>query len=497
MRALLIALSVLGYPEQGTEAIARGGAWVARASDPIAIARNPAGLAGQPMRLSIGEDLAFARRCFTRVKAANDTTDDGFAPGATYPRVCDDAGVLPVGYIATTIPLGPRLALAAGVVTPTGIAKSSWPMFEGGRPAPQRYMLVESTALMAIPTIGAAYAITDALRIGASFGWGLAWVRTSAAGVGLRQDAMKPEENDTRVTITAKDLFVPRATFGAHATLGPNVELGAAFTWSAPIHARGDAQTAAGAFSSRAAAGDGSKIAHGDTSVRDCGQPGGSACGDGGNARIEIPIPLEASAGVRVKIPRTTHSERRDPMENEIADVELDVTWSQNSAIDRIGLRFPADANGNGTIPVVGTAGVLPPDADSARGFRDVIGFRLGGDVNVIPGVLALRGGAFFEPRAAIPGQTSLETFAGTRVGIAIGATARIHDTRGGAFDLSLGLMHMFVSDVGETDPRADGIRAITGQPDANHEYRTKWPVALGTLSSALSVIHAGVAYRF
>jgi long-chain fatty acid transport protein len=503
------ASSVLGYPEQGSEAIARGGAWVARASDPIAISRNPAGLAGQPMRLSIGEDIPFAQRCFTRVKAANDTTDDGFAPGASYPRVCDDAGTLPVGYIAMTVPLTPSFAIAAGVVTPTGIPKSSWPTFVDGRPAPQRYMLIESTALMAIPTIGAAYAVTDAFRIGASFGWGLAWVRTSAAGVGLRQDGMKPEENDTKVTIVAKDLFVPRATVGAHATLGPFVELGGVLTWSAPIQARGDAQTAAGAFSSRAATGDESKVAHGDTSARDCGQPGGSACGDGGNARIDIPIPLEASIGVRAKVPRAS-STTRDPMESEVADLELDVTWANNSAIDRIGLRFPGNADGNGTIPVVGTAGVLPPDADTARHFKDVVGFRLGGDLVVVPGVLTLRAGGFFEPHAAVPGQTGLETLAGTRVGIAAGATARIHDTHGGAFDVSIGLLHVFVSDVGETNPAGDGVHAITGSrcddqaphtgdtcPDGGRAYRTKWPISLGTFSSALNVIHVGAAYRF
>jgi long-chain fatty acid transport protein len=498
-----------GWPEQGSEALGRGGAWVARASDPIALARNPAGLAGQPLRLSVGEDLAFARRCFARVKAASDTTDDGVAPGASYPRVCDDAGVLPAGYVAMTFPISPRFAIGAGVVTPTGVPRASWPSFVDGRPAPQRYLLVESTALMAIPTVGAAYEPTTGLRIGASFGWGLAWVRSSAAGAGLRQDGMRPEDNDTRVTVIAKDLFVPRATLGAQAAIGSHVELGAMVMASAPIDAVGDARTEAGAFSTRAAQGDGSAIAHGDTAAHDCGQPGGDACGDGGNARVHVVLPMQASAGIRVRVPRA-RSPARDPLETELGDVEVDLSWTQASAIDGVGLHFPADAAGSGTIPVPGTAGVLPPDASSARRFRDVFGVHVGGDANVVPGVLALRAGAFVESRAGEPGFVGLETFAGTRVGLSVGATARIADARGGAFDLSVGYLHMFVSEVAQTDPGADGVRAITGTPcdlgqphagstcpDGGTAYRTKWPVGIGTVASGLDVLHVGAAYRF
>jgi hypothetical protein len=363
---------------------------------------------------------------------------------------------------------------------------------------------------MAIPTIGAAYEIASGLRIGASFGWGLAWVRSSGAGAGLRQDGMKPEDDDTRVTVIAKDLFVPRATFGAQAALGEHVELGAMFMASAPIDATGDARTEAGAFSARAASGDGSAIAHGDTSTRDCGQSGGSACGDGGNAHLSIPLPMQASAGVRVRLPRSGAPRSRDPIESELGDVEIDLTWTQASSIDGYALHFPSDAAGNGTIPVPGTAGTLPPDATSERRFRDVFGARLGGDANVIPGVLALRAGGFVESRAGEPGFASLETFAGTRVGLAAGATVRIADAKDRAFDLSIGFMHMFVSDVAQTNPTADGVRAITGTrcnigeassgaacPDGGAPYRTKWPVGLGTVTSALDVVHVGAAYRF
>lgn len=504
------ASNVLEYPEEGTEATGRGGAWIARATDPIALATNPAGLAGQPLRLSVGEDLAFRRACFTRLKASSDTTDDGVSPGAEYPRVCDDAGPLPVGYLAMAIPIGRRFALGAGIVTPHGLPRSSWPMFVDGRPAPQRYMLLESTALMAVPTFGAAAEILPGVRVGASVGWGVAWVRTSAAAPGLRQDGMRPEDNDAKITIHAVDLFVPRGAAGVLASVGRFVDLGGALHVSAPIEARGDARTEAGAFSSRAAAGDGAAIAHGDTSMSDCGQPGGSACGDGDNARLTIPIPMDAALGVRVKIPRPgADAASRDPLESELGDVELDVTWANDSVIDRYGVRFPGQ-NGVGTIPVVGTAGTLPPNADTARRFHDVVGARVGGDAAVVPGVLALRGGAFVEPRAAAPGFAGLEAISGARVGLSLGATARIHAPRGAAFDVSIALLHVFVADVTQSDPGADGTRAITGTrcdaassgptgpcPDGAPPYHTKWPVALGTLTGGLDVLSVGAAYRF
>ena len=54
----------------------RGGAWVARASDPLASFYNPAGLAGQPTRLILQSNINFQSTCFTRLKAQNDITND-------------------------------------------------------------------------------------------------------------------------------------------------------------------------------------------------------------------------------------------------------------------------------------------------------------------------------------------------------------------------------------------------------------------------------------
>jgi hypothetical protein len=354
MWPLVVALaSVLSYPEEGSEPMGRAGAWVARASDPIALARNPAGLAGQPGRMSAGWDLAFRH---------------------------SGSEAFPVGFLAITMPISPKLALGTGIVTPHGVPRLSSP-------------LLESQTFFAIPTIGLAYEIAPDVRVGASFGWGMAGVRTAspwATTYGTYQ-----------VTTLTTDLFVPRGTFGAHARANDYFEIGASLMVSAPYSGSGQGRASATTF------------------VDHRWYP---------KTELEFAIPAEASVGIRLRAPRGS-PRRGDPIETEIADLEIDAAWSNDSAIDRYGRRF-----------------------------RDVIGFRIGGDLNVVPGALAIRAGAFVTPRASESGTVALETMGGTRIGFSGGATARI-DAK---FDVSLAYLHMFIS-------KDDG----------------------------LDVMHLGVAYRF
>jgi len=362
--ATSIALaSVFSYPDEGSEPMGRAGAWVARASDPIALARNPAGLAGQPLRMSAGWDLAFRHPCVG--------------------EVCDDGAAFPVGFFALSLPVSRRFTIGTGIVTPHGIPNMS-------------SKLLDSTTLFAIPTWGVGWEVAPDVRIGASFGWGMATVRT-----------VTPEHTiygDYEVTALTRDLFIPRLTLGAHARANDWVEVGASFMASAPYSGSGEGRASATTF-----------VEHRFYDHVD----------------VDIAIPMEASIGVRARVPR--RFSKGDPIDTEVADFEIDTTWSDDAAIDGYG-----------------------------RSFRNVIGFRAGGDVNVVPGVLALRAGLAFTPRSGDPRTVALETMSGTRVALSVGATARIE----GQFDLSVAFLHMFIDDVG---PLRDG----------------------------LDVMHLGVAYRF
>ena len=186
-----------------------------------------------------------------------------------------------------------------------------------------------------------------------------------------------------------------------------------------------------------------------------------------------------------------------------------------NSAIDSIQIRFPTDASGRGTLPVAGIDGAeIPPSGDQAKNYKDTFGIRVGGDYNVLPDQLALRAGTFFETRAASDQHQHIDFAAGSKFGLAFGATYRIRLGTGektNALEIMVGYGHVFVEKLERENPNASGIGALSGTScngsdpvegsqqcqNGDTRYRTKWPVNLGTITNAVNVINVGLAYRF
>jgi long-chain fatty acid transport protein len=523
---------------------------------------NPAGLAGQPSRLTLQNSTIIEHTCFTRIKAASDTTNDPLADASgAYPRACNDISPTINPQLGATIKLTDRLGLGLLVIGPSSGGEKTFPDFvpDGtGQPqaAPNRYLLIQQKGIILFPTIGIGYEVVDNLRIGASFSWGFARLNLTSATASLNTDGTTPSGNDTRATLQVKDYFVPALTVGGIWSATPNIDIAAWYKWSDSINATGDAGTIANFYNN-----DKSKIRYGDTIFDDCGTGTAAAqaskpCGNGDNAHIKIAIPMEAKLGFRYHKPRgipvptpaaiaapvpvspatpeegpavadlapapappppTEPASRhvRDPLATDLWDIEADLTWANNSALDNIEIRFPGDASGKGTLPVAGVAGgEIPPNADQKRGYKDVFGIRVGGDFNVIPDKLALRGGTFFETAAANPQYQNIDFAASTRFGLALGLTYRLRFGDGEktrAFELMLGYGHIFFGEQSRTDPNASGSPALAGTScnkvdpiagtqtcsDGNQRYRTKWPVNLGTITNSINVINAGVAYRF
>jgi hypothetical protein len=369
------ATNAMEIPDVGAEQLGRGGAWVARASGPLAAFFNPAGLAGQDTRLVLEDSVVVRHACFTRVKATSDGTEDGALPGASYPRVCDVASPFPNGQIAFTYRASPRVGIGFAVLGPSGVPRSKWPELAGGAASPQRYLLLESSAEVLTPTVALGAEIASGIRVGASLQWGVAHLRTSAAANGLGQAGMSPSVNDVRVTTDVRDWFFPGFTLGAIWSATDALDVAAFYKWSAPIVATGDVRTEANYFTPRVASGDTSKVARGDSSRADCGDAGSNACAGGPVATVRIPIPMEAKLGLRWHVPRASASERarkressparvRDPLAHDVFDVEIDFTWANDRVLDDVTIRFPSAPDGRGIVPVVGTAGVIPPVAD-------------------------------------------------------------------------------------------------------------------------------------
>jgi long-chain fatty acid transport protein len=561
------ATNVTEFPDNGSEQMARGGAWVARASDPLATIFNPAGLAGQPSRVTLQNNTIFEHTCFTRIKAASDTTNDPLAgPGGVYPRACNDISPTVNPQLGGTIKLTERLGLGLLVIGPSSGGEKTFPDFvsDGNgqlQAAPGRYLLIQQKGIILFPTIGLGYEVTDNLRIGASFSWGFARLSLSSASTSLNADNTTPAGNDTRATIQVKDYFIPGFTLGTIWSATPNIDIAGWYKWSDSIRATGDVGTAANFYTKQNAAGDGKNVRYGDTIFEDCGTGTTAAiankpCGSGDNGHVRFVIPMEAKIGFRFHKPRVmpavepapaptppapatpaegppsgdlvaapapappsaptaASSHVRDPLATDVFDIEADLTWANNSAADTIQIRFPGDASGKGLLPVAGVAGgEIPPNADQKRGFKDVVGIRVGGDYNVLPDKLALRGGTFFETSAAEAQYQNIDFAASARFGLALGATYRLRLGEGdktSALEFMLGYGHIFFAEQSRTDPNASGSPALAGTScnkvnpvpgtqtceDGSQRYRSKWPVNLGTITNSVNVINVGVAYRF
>jgi long-chain fatty acid transport protein len=512
------ATGVSEFPDNGSEQMGRGGAWMVRASDPLAVMFNPAGLAGQPSRITIQNNTIFEHTCFTRLKSAIDTSQDPLADASGhYPRVCNDITPNINPQFGGTLRINERLGVGLLVIGPSSGGEKDFPEFVNdaqGNPQapPNRYLLVSQRGIILFPTVGVGYEILDGLRIGASLSWGFAKLKLASAAAGVNTDRATPS-NDVRALVQVQDYFIPGFTLGAIYSPTPQIDLGGWYKWSDAIRASGDAGTAANYYTRQNAQGNDSGVRYADTIFEDCGTGlPTKACGSGDNAKIKITIPMEAKLGIRWHKPRARGEEEaalahsRDPIKDDVFDLEANLTWANDSAAKDLQVRFPGDDTGKGLLPVSIPGSELPPNGDQHRGYQDVFGVRIGGDYNVVPNKVALRAGAFYESSALDPAYQSIEFDAAYRIGLAAGGTVRIADK----VELMLGYGHVFFGTQTRDDPNAGGITALAGTScngsnvvppsscsDGAERYRTKWPVNLGTITNAVNVINVGLAYKF
>lgn len=551
------ATNVTEFPDNGSEQMGRGGAWVARASDPLATMFNPAGLAGQPSRITLQNNFIFEHTCFTRLKSARDTTfvvsgvdQDPLVDGTGhYPRVCNDIEPNVNPQLGATLRVTDRLGIGFLIIGPSSGGEKKFPEFVDdakGNPQapPNRYLLVQQSGIIVFPTVGVGYEVIDNLRLGASFSWGFARAKISTAATSLNIDNANAT-NDVRAELQTKDYFVPAVTVGSIWSATPEIDVAGWYKWSDAIRMRGDVGTAANYYTKQNAQGDDKGVRYGDTIFDDCGTgvPGDKGkCGSGGNGQLTFAVPMEAKIGVRYHKPRvrrapeaepapaegapatatsaplgppSSRPAKRDPLATDLFDVEADLTWANNSAADNVQLRFPGDPSGKGLLPVAGVqGGEIPPNGDQPRGYKDVFGIRVGGDYNVLPDRAAVRAGTFFETSAGGGQYQSLDFNPQARFGLALGGTYRVHlsdDPNGSALELMVGYGHVFFAAREREDRNADGAPGLAGTScvnggavsgptscaDGNVRYRTPWPVNLGTITNSVNVINVGASYRF
>jgi long-chain fatty acid transport protein len=465
----------------------------------------------------------FLDRCFTRL--GPDQNNDGKGdpvpvadgvpapgtPGGPDAATCDEGGAFPNPQVAFVWRVTPDLGIGLAVLGPHAVGGTEYPETvpytdsfgnAAEQPFAGRYLVTQGDSVLVLPTISAGYAVTDWLSVGAGFIWGIATLEYSnfsealspAPGVGQQPSDSFFDHGDVKATLKATDAFIPGFVIGGLAEVTSRLDVGFWFKWMDAVDSDADINT-----ESRYWQGNGKK------NDQPCLPSEAPDCNitdpEDKEGHLHFPTPMEARLGVRYHHPRPGIRPRwaqradggrvRDPLSEDLFDIEVDFTWANNSAVDTLELRFPGRGGLEGAeIPVNGTpGGVIPGNADVPHEWKDVFGVRLGGDFVVLPNVLALRAGGFVETKGQDDKYLNLDFHVGEKVGLGGGATVRL-----GPVDISAAFQHTFYGDIDN-----NGVGAIFGlSGDATTSAnRTRQTVNGGVLTSSLNEVALGGTLRF
>jgi hypothetical protein len=173
--AILLAATRVVYaggleiPDNGTEALARGGAFTAKADDATALQYNVAGLARQRgTRLLFDGNLVLSTLDFTRAGAYPDAPSAATPwGGQAFPTVHNTGGAFFAPFVGLSTDFGlDRWTFAIGAFGPSSVGNRTYPLSVGGVPSPARYDLVQALPLLILPTAAASVRVARWLDLG-------------------------------------------------------------------------------------------------------------------------------------------------------------------------------------------------------------------------------------------------------------------------------------------------------------------------------------------
>jgi long-subunit fatty acid transport protein len=535
------AVNPLEYPDNGANAFSRGGAWLATASDPIAVHYNPAALATQASAASVDLRLNYAKVCFDRTDENGNpigpdmellppNPDPSDPRGLQYKNTCNSRGAFPltIPALALTWRATDDLGFGIGFVPPAayGTANEGWPALAKVRnlqtgqdqlgPAPYRFMTLGNQSTIVFPTASVGWEAFDGFRLGAGFISGFAVINVMTGGISSVNEGQPYDRarQDSSSILRTKDLFMPGFVASILWSVTDTIDVG---LWGRVV--------------------DGVKSDHGSLEVRtnyyaeapylavnpdcsvfaaDCGPATKNAFNFGpdeeqGTMQFEFPYPPpEVRAGVRYHQPRVKVRRRddfghevRDPLHEDLFDVELDGSYTWNSVADEIKVRFPQNAAGQGL--GIFPTGYVPPIADRATGFKDSWGLRLGGQFNVMQDKLGLMAGGWYESESQKPELLNVSPPGPERGGIGGGLVLRQEFV-----DITLGYQFHFKATL---DNHGRGVqRSVAGtHPDGfsvldepldlpaedRREYRSVHVINNGKVTQMAHAFALGAVMRF
>ncbi len=495
-----------------------------RADDPVVLLTNPANLANLGgMQLTLQSHVAFYSACVDRSgtvsmyasPAGHDETDpinrvDGaLGEGETvfgttnesgnleHPEVCNSGPPGPVPELAFAWRVSDQLGIGLGVLAPAAVGHTIWGddvqigdrTYRGvvdGRPSPLRYNLIEAQLLIFFPTVGIGWAPNKMISFGLSFGWGIGLFDFTNIARPVRGEDYGL---DVLTELSASDLFIPRLTFSVQVQPHDNLDIMAGFMMQGNVNAEGDVTLTSGYYREEAL----------ETLVIP-------------NAQLNARQPWQVNFGIRYadrKVPRlrnrgtTSQVSGRveDSMQNERWDIELNVVYEFNSRVDNFDVALPSNPDrpdGNWIIQAdTGLPAALPRSLTLPHNWQDQLSIRLGGDLNIIPGTLAIRAGVSYETTGVASGYEQTDFMPFARVGGHVGATLRL-----GRFDISLAYayLHQFNRTVTDEDaqiPQVNAESTLAEEEGIEPMFGDPTIINAGTYTSRFHVLSLGLNYHF
>jgi hypothetical protein len=464
----------LEYAGAGSQALGRGGAVTARAEDPMVLANNPAGLAElRGNQLMFDLNLALMRACVDPIgyygwgaygggSASRLPDPAGGQPlvlnlGTGVPgtadayytgqldTVCMKQGYTPVPEFGFTARVSERLGIGFGMMFPAATPQGQWGgengIIQGAgglRPAPTRYMLLNSGTLGLFPTVGLGLRITDWLRIGATFEWGI--INVDDLSMAVVSGGTSPS-GDILAHVKATDWFVPALNASVHIVPTDWLDIVAAFRYQDPLNAPGTIDLTTGVFDVRARPRTKRNIVDG----------------------VHQNLPWKMTGAVRYAdrlAPRPTGSGQgeandskrgvSDAFANERWDLEFDAEYLLSARNRELAIDYAEDQiieaetlAGMVTMakfPDAARIGAPTTDTIIGKHWKNQLSLRAGSSINVIPGVFGFSVGAHYETRGVDPDFMQIDYWPVSRIGLHAGVKVRLS----GVLDLTASYAHIF-----------------------------------------------------
>lgn len=450
----------LFYADRGVRPLGRAGAFVAGADDLGALAYNPAGLFEAGSQVLVDAAWFGLKSSFTRaVDLQQVDPNTGQTVGTyrqTFPTVRGSAPVAPIPTLAISFKPHPRWVLALGAWAPTA-ALTSYPETVGGRPAPQRYSLInmDGSALVTVGA-GAAYAVSPTLHVGLVLEALVGTFQSTSDFSTCLPDRFlcAPEEPswDGLAQVRAGPIVAPTASLGA--TWIPSRSLRMGVSIQLPTYVRSPA-TLTSRLPTAAVFAQASQV------------------GDEGHLAFDLPWTVRMGVETRIL----------DGLRLELAG-NFD-RWSMHDSItfapDNIAVRN-----------VAGLSAVYPlSTVVMSRGFQDAVGVHLGAECSfrLMDVAWDARGGVSYETSAVPKGYESVLTLDQDKLTTAVGVSMHLQRLR---FDVTYA--HVFGLDV-TVDPKEARITLIN--PLQANPPKTSVPINAGAYSARADILGIGMAYTF